>query len=290
MHSLLKKGFVALVLASFLYGLQGIFMRLIGTDFGVFYPFVIRGLVIAAIFAVFLYLTHGYKRILSKDYKWFLLMPVVGVAAVVTLFVAINHITIGTTLFLHYASLTITGFVLGYLIFQERVNRIKLLSLLLSLIGLFLIFFASYLQEDFVYLVLAFVSGAASSAWYLLSKKLSSAYPYSQILMIDSAAVFLLCALFAFFLSETFFVPSFSLQWVFVAGLTAVSFAAFLFTVYGFRFLQAQSATLVLLLEVIFGLVLALVLFTEIPTLQALIGGTLILIGVALPNILFKSA
>ena len=289
MYSRLHKGFMALVLASFLYGLQGIFMRLIGTDFGVFYPLVIRAFVIAFLFAALLSMTQDYKRIVPADYKWFFLMPIVGVVAFVTIFVAINHITIGAALFLHYASLTITGFVLGYLIFKERLNRIKFSCLLLSLAGLFLIFYASYLQEDFVYLGLAFVSGVAASAWYLLSKKLSSAYPYSQILMIDSAVVFLLGALFAFFLHETFFLPSFSLQWASVVGLTAVSFVALLLTVYGFRFLQAQIATLVLLLEVVFGLVLALVLFAEIPTLQALIGGTLILAGVALPNLSLKS-
>lgn len=263
-------------------------MRFIGTDFGVFYPFVVRGLIIAMTLSVFLYLTHSYKKISSKDYKWFLLMPISGITTFITIFIAINHITIGTTLFLHYASLTITGFILGNLFFKEKLNQVKSVSLFLSIVGLLLIFSAPRLQEDLLYLLLALLSGVGSSLWYLMSKKISSKYPYSQILAIDSAIVFLLCAVFAIFLKETFYVPAISFKWASVIGMTAVSFGGYILTVYGFRFLQAQIASLVLLLEVVFGLFLALILFSEIPTVQALIGGVLILIGAALPNLVFK--
>ena len=110
---------------------------------------------------------------------------------------------------------------------------------------------------------------------------------YSQILVIDSALVFILCLIFAILRQENLSIPNLSIQWVSVFGLTAVSLFAFILTIYGFRILQAQIATLLLLLEVVFGLILAWIFFQEIPTSLALLGGLLIFIGGILPNLSF---
>lgn len=289
MFSLLNRGFLAILFASFLFGVQSIFMRFIGTGLGVFYPFVIRGFLISVTLYIFLLLTHGFKDIRKKDYVWFLLMPLFGIATFITFFIAINHITIGTVLFLHYASLAITGFAFGYIAFTERLNKVKLSSLLLVLLGLLFIFSLPRLERNLLYFLLALISGSASSAWYLISKKISSKYPYSQILAIDSTIVLLLCALFGILNKETFYFPNISFKWASIVGMTIASFGGYLLTVYGFRFLQAQIASLILLLEVVFGLLLAWIFFFEIPTTQTLLGGFLILIGVALPSLSFKN-
>lgn len=262
-------------------------MRLIGTDFGVFYPFAVRGLVISVILFVFLYLKSGFKKIAPSDYKWFGLMPIFGLLSFITIFIAFSYLTIGTVLFIHYAAFTLGGFLFGYLGFKERLNHIKFISLALSLTGLALIFSTSFSRGELLYFLLAFIAGIGAIGWYLSSKKISSRYPYSQILAIDSALVFILCLIFAILRQENLSAPNFSTQWVSVFGLTVVSLFAFILTIYGFRILQAQIATLILLLEVVFGLILAWIFFQEIPTSLALLGGLLIFIGVILPNISF---
>lgn len=281
------KASIAILLASFLYGLQGIFMRLIGIDFGVFYPFAVRGLIISTIFLVFLYLKQGFKKIAPSDCKWFGLMPVFGILTFITIFIAFGHLNIGTVLFIHFATFAVSGFLLGYIVFQERLNLAKVTSLVLSLTGLSLIFSISFSQNELLYFAFAFISGLGNIGWYLSSKKISSKYPSSQILAIDSVVVFVLCLVFAVLRQENLSIPNFSIQWVSVLGLTATSFFAFILTVYGFRILQAQIATLILLLEVIFGPILAWIFFKEVLAPLALLGGFLIFIGVILPNISF---
>ena len=287
MNSFFNKGLITIIVSSFLYGLQGVFIRLIGVSFGIFYPFVIRGIIISSILFIFLYFSKTFKKITSRDYKWFILMSLSGIISFIAVFIAYNNLTIGTVLFVYYAGFALNGFLFGYLFFKEKINTVKVIALILSLTGIFLVFSSPILQKELLFLLLALVSGITSSFWFIISKKIST-YPYSQILAVDSLIVFILCLIISVVVGEHISFPSLSIQWISVFGLTAVSLGAFLLSVYGFRLLQAQVASLLLLLEVVFGVFLGWIFFSEIPTSQALIGGGLILIGVSLPNLPFK--
>lgn len=278
------RGIILIIATSFFYGLQGIFFRLIGNNLGIFYPFVIRGFIIASILFIFIYFSKGFKNIKSHDYKWFLLMPLSGIVSFITVFIAYNNLTIGTVLFIFFAAFAISGFVLGYLLFKEKLNKIKAISLALSLAGLFLVFFGTYSGGNLLFLSLSAISGVATSIWYIASKKISSNYSPSQILAIDSLLVFVICFIISIVLKEQLSPPNFSIPWVSVFGMTAVSLGAFITVVYGYKFLSAQIASLLLLAEVPFGIILAWIFFSEIPSLTALLGGIIILFGVALPN------
>ncbi|OGK38994.1 hypothetical protein A3F34_00245 [Candidatus Roizmanbacteria bacterium RIFCSPHIGHO2_12_FULL_44_10] len=288
MIKLAHKGFIATVAAAFLFALQGILFRYIGVDFGTFYPFVIRGILIVVVLALVLSVTRNYKIIQKKDYAWFLLMPLSGIVSFVTFFIAVNNISVGNTLFLHYASFSITGFILAHIMFHENLSKLKLLSFTLSIIGLIFIFSIPDLQNDLFYLVLAFVSGIGSALWYLFSKKISGRYSYTQIIIIDTGIVSVVCTILALRVGETFHPPSISIEWFSVIAMTIVSLVTWVLIIYGYRHLEAHIASLILLLDVVFGLILALILFAEIPSSQALLGGILILSGVALSNITSK--
>lgn len=289
MNSFFNKGLIAIIVSSFFYGLQGVFIRLIGISFGIFYPFVIRGIIIATILFIFLYFSKTFKKITFRDYKWFILMPLSGVISFIAVFIAYNNLAIGTVLFVYYAGFALNGFLFGYFFFKEKINTVKVIALILSLTGLFLVFSSPILQKELLFLLLALVSGITSSFWFIFSKKIST-YPYSQILAVDSLVAFVISLNLSILLKEHLSFPSLSIQWISVFGLTAVSFGAFLLSVYGFRLLQTQVASLLLLLEVVFGVFLGWIFFSEIPTPQALIGGFLILIGVSLPNLTLKKA
>lgn len=80
--------------------------------------------------------------------------------------------------------------------------------------------------------------------------------------------------------------PNLSGPWLakFVFSLATLG-GAFL-TVQGFRHLSAQSGTLLMLLEPVFGVVLGFLVFAERLSLSSLIGGALIIFGAALPNLI----
>lgn len=276
------KGFIAILIGSFLYSAQAIIMRLVGTGFGNFSPFAIRGLVISTLLLTFMLIGKRYKRIEKRDMKWFLLMPVFGVLTFVTIFIAINNLAIGTVLFVHFATFAVSGFIFGYFVFRETASITRLASLALCIAGLLLIFSVSFSQDKLLFFILAFVSGLGNTGWYFSSKKISSKYSYSQLLAIDSFLVFLICLFFAVLTYETIPPLSLTVPWLSILGLIIVSLAAYLLTVYGFRHLQTQVATLLLLLEVVFGPLLALLFFKEVPAPLSIVGGTLIFAGVAL--------
>ena len=280
-----KKGLAALVLATLLFSLYGVFLRWIGVEFGVFSLSWIRSLIIVSTFVLYILGKRNWKPVRKTDYKWFVFMSFPGVLAFITYFVAVNHLTLATTLLIAYASFTISGYMLGYVLFKEKPTAVKLVSLLLCLIGVALIYTISFRQKDVFYATLAVVSGLGSAAWFIFSKKLSSKYPLVEILSIDFSIMFFLTLPLAVVLQESSPRLSFSLQWLGVFVLVFATISATLLSVYGFRHLQAQVATLVLLMEIIFASLIGWAFYQEVLTGFALAGGALILLGVTLPNL-----
>lgn len=58
--------------------------------------------------------------------------------------------------------------------------------------------------------------------------------------------------------------------------------------VYGFKRVEAQIGSLILLFDIIFGIILGYIIFKESISFTALIGGSMILAAIILPNIRMK--
>jgi drug/metabolite transporter (DMT)-like permease len=55
--------------------------------------------------------------------------------------------------------------------------------------------------------------------------------------------------------------------------------------IYGFKYLDSQKGSLLMLLEVVFGVIVGFLVYQETLSWGAVLGGLLILLGVALPNL-----
>lgn len=124
-----QKGLAALLPATLFFAFYGVFVRWIGTEFGVFFLSWARSLIIICLLATYIFLKKLWKPVSQKDYKWFILMNLSGVTAFISYFVAILHLQIATTLLVYYASLAVSGYALGYIVFQEQLNKVKITSL-----------------------------------------------------------------------------------------------------------------------------------------------------------------
>jgi len=60
--------------------------------------------------------------------------------------------------------------------------------------------------------------------------------------------------------------------------------------IYGFRHLEAQVGSIVMLMEIVFGLFLGFMLYDEVLSVTSLIGGALIIVAVVLPEFNYKKA
>lgn len=89
-------------------------------------------------------------------------------------------------------------------------------------------------------------------------------------------------------LKETWSYPSLSMEWI------ANLLFAFMFLstgqlmVYGFHRLEAQTGSLIMLLEILLGIILGFLFFKEILTLNTFLGGLLIVFAIVLPQIKIK--
>ena len=281
-------GIVSLASAAFLWGLWGVFARLLGLGFGVFYQVFSRCLILFLILFGYLLLKRLWKRVDGADYKWFLGMSLSGLLSTVCSFVAFNYLAIGITLFVFYAASTLGGYFLGSILFQERLTRIKIISLLVSFFGLFLIFSTTFEQANLFYLLLSVLGGFGFAGWQVFSKKVSSKYSLFQVSAIDNLIFSIVSLIFVVAFKETIILPSFSLIWLIVLLFAFTVLIASLFNIYGFRRLEAQKGSLIMLLDPVFGVIFGWLFYKEVLTIYSLVGGAMILFGAALPNLNFK--
>ena len=90
------------------------------------------------------------------------------------------------------------------------------------------------------------------------------------------------------FLKEKWILPSFNSLWL-ATFLFALMFIVIgILIVYGFSRVEAQTGSLILLFDIVIGIFLGYIFFQEKLTIQTLIGGGIILIGIILPNLNFN--
>lgn len=280
------KGSVSLFIVAVLYGLYGVYARKIGLSFGVLSQNWIRNLLVASIILLYaIIFKKQAKAIRKSDWKWIFSWTGSGAGVMVLMFIAFNNLPIGTSYFLLYSTMITTGFLSGYFLFKEKINTVKIASLVLVLVGLLLIYSVSFEPDKLIYILLTLVAGILSGLWNTLSKTISHYYPNWQMVFMDALATFLVSLLAAFLIRENF--PTFSEHiswlWLIIYALTQVLTVGLI--VYGFKNLEAQIGSVILPMEVIFATVFAYLFYQEILPVKALAGGVLIACAAVLPNI-----
>lgn len=274
------KGAFWLLLAALIYGLYGIFTRYAGTEFGPVYITFVRNIIVFIILSIF---TRSlWKKFKLEDLRWMLLMSIPGTLGMVATIEAFNHLFLGTTYISIYVGATVGSFIIGSIFFDEKISLIKFISLGLCLIGLFLIFNFSFDKSLAIYLIYAVFSGFCTAIWNVFSKKVTLKYSVTQVLTIDALLTILLSPILMYILNEKYIIPELSTPWLalFLFGIFGI-FAS-LSLLKGFRYIQAQIGSLILLIEPAFGALFGFLFFREMLNFGTLLGGSLILSGSAL--------
>jgi len=277
------RGSGLLLTAAFLYGLYGVYSRFIGEDFGSFFTIGARATIMSILLAVYVFLSHKWKPIDRKDIKWFAAMILPGIVAIVSVFIAFNHLPVGTVYFTLYASSTFFGYLIGKLFFEERINKIKLISLLACLIGLLVIFRETMGKGEMFYLLLVIVVGLGTAAWNIFSKKVTAKYSLTQVLTIDSLITVIVALPVAVILSEPVNLPSLTTLWLVVVVFALTAVASSLLTIGGFKLIEAQKGSLIMLSEPVFGTLFGYLFLKETVSSLFALGALLIMVGMTLP-------
>lgn len=176
--SLHLKGVLALLFSAAVFASYGIYSRMIGLEFGIFAQGWIRnGLVAILLFGLIFFYRKFWKKIRRQDIPLLLVWTISGSLNMVFFFVAVNKLSIGTTYFIAYAFIIVTGFLLGNIFYKEKINIIKIISATLAIIGLSLVCSVTIDKNNLLFIVFAAIVGITASFWGSLSKKYHNIIP-----------------------------------------------------------------------------------------------------------------
>lgn len=280
------KGISLLFFTATLYGLYGIYARLIALEFSVFTQNWVRNVfvLLLAIILVFLF-KRQWKKIAKKDIPWIFGWVLCDILFVIALFISFNTLSIGTALFLLYAGSTIAGYFAGTFLLKEKLTRIKIAAILFSVAGLLFIYGGQIHSTKIFFLILGLFTGIVGGLWFVFPKLISSRYPKLQLIALDAGGILLVNLLLAGIYNQSVPPLAISLAWlgIFLYGVTQL--VGDLLVIHGFRLVEAHIGSLILPLEAVFGALFAYLFFKETLPITTLFGGLLIISGALLPNL-----
>lgn len=278
-------GALALTLAALLWSAFGILVRIIGFDIPLFFASWTRNLAAAIIILVPLILFKKYQPIQPADRKWFWLRSLGGLWGFLGNFYGFYYLPIGTAYFMYFGSTTLVSFLIGKVMFQEKLTPMKALSLVLAAIGIILVYGVSVNADQAGWIWLLLSSGIGGAFWTILPKKIGSEYSPWQVNGLD----FLIFSIFGILISvarhEVWSLPTMSMPWLANLLFLLMFIITGQLVITGFKHLDAQRGSLVMLIEIAFGLILGALVFHEQLSMLGWIGGALIVGAAALPEL-----
>ncbi len=278
------EGTLYLVTATMLYGLVGVFLKFIGYQLPLFYQNWTRYIVAAILILLTI---RQWEAIKKHDYPWIGLRTFAGVCAFILFTVSVNVMQIGMTYFIFYGGSTIGGYIIGWLLFHERPTTLRIACLGLAFAGLGLVYGVGAQAHGPLYMMLAFLSGISTSFWNTASKKITE-YPATQLAFVDVALAVPIYFVLSAATHETWPITDVSTVQGASLILGVIIAATGILMVHGFRKLDAQIGSLIMLTEIVFVIIYGYLFYREIPTVLTTIGGLLIVIAMILPEITWK--
>lgn len=284
-HKQELKPVLVLVIASFFFSLMTVFNRLIPGDIGIFFQLFLRTSITGLFFIFSGFLLKDITKVSVKDVPLLLFRGLLFVGDFGCFFIAANHLPLGTTLFLFYAGSITISYLYGFFIFKEKFTKIKYASLFLALLGLTIIYSSGLSSLNNPMALFAIVAGTCFGLGTVTSKNVSEKYSINVINIIAYITAAIISLILLPVHKETFTLMLPLHSWIIFLLFALISVIAFYTTVWGFKYIEVQKASLILLGELVFVIILGFIFYHETPTIASLIGGVFILLSLALPNI-----
>lgn len=278
-------GLGLILLSALCFGSYGIWAKLMGDDFGIFFQGWTRGLFIGVILFPILYFKNLIVPIQKADRKWLTVFLFCTAFTQVPLFYAFNHMDVGSASLIFFACMLLTMYVIGILFLGETMTVTKVVSFVLAFLGMALVFTISLTTFAVLAMCMALLNGVASGGEVAFSKKLTGSYSSLYISWISWVVIAITHVPLSFLFSETQFIPALNTSWLWWLIYTIISLIGFWFVIEGLKYVDASIGGLIGLLEIVFSIALGVLIFSEVVTLKIFIGAVLILVAGALPHI-----
>jgi drug/metabolite transporter (DMT)-like permease len=280
-----NKGVFLILLSTLAFGSYGVWSKLIGANLGPFFQGWTRGLVLSIVLVPILLYKKELVPIKKKDWGWLAVFLVFTSFTQAPIFYAYTHMDIGSASLLFFSTILITMYVIGFAFLKEKVTKLKIISFLLALIGLYTIFSFSLERFAFLAALMAVVNGIASGGEVAFSKKLSSDYSPLYVTLTSWLVIIPTNGLLSVILGEKQILPGFQLFWLWQVAYIIVSLFGFWLVVEGLKHVEASIGGLMGLLEVVFSVAFGIIIFKESLTTRIIIGALFILAAASLPHV-----
>lgn len=277
------KGYLMILLASVLFGTYGIWSKLMGDHFGVFYQGWVRALVVLIILSPYLIYKKQLRWPEKKDAKYLAIFLGATLLTQAPLYYAFITTSVGIATLLFYAAFIIASFLIGKYLIGEKITSIKLFAMLLAFVGLTFVFGLSLSVFSFAGMAMAALNGTASGTEVSSSKKLSH-YPALLVTFYSWAVILVTHLIVSIGIGEVQWLPANTVEWWAMLAYSLVGLISFWLVVEGFKYVDASIGSLIGLLEIIWAILFGAIFFGEHVGLTVWIGAILIVLAGFLPD------
>ncbi|MBP9836815.1 MAG: DMT family transporter [Candidatus Pacebacteria bacterium] len=285
-HNISKnKGLLYILLSTIMFGSYGLWSKLIGNDFGIFYQGWTRTFLISIILFPIVFYRKEIVSIEKKDWKWMSVFLISTSLTQAPIFYAFNHMDIGTATLLFFVGMTVMMYIVGFLFLGEEITKIKILAFFIACVGLYITFSFSLITFSLLAASMALLNGVATGIELSSSKKLTVKYSPLYVTWLSWVIIAITNFIASVVLGEVQYVPTLSFAWLYLIAYAVVSILGFWSVVQGYKYVESSVGSLLGLLEVVFAIIFGILFFHQTLTSLIIVGGALIIVSAALPHI-----
>lgn len=267
------KNLVEIHLAVMLFGLSGLFGKLITLSPTI----IVLGRVFFSsifLFIIILYLKKDLKLKEKRHYLYLIMMGVILALHWSAFFKSIQMSTVAVGL-LTFSTFPVFVTFLEPFFFKEEIKLSDIMIAVVTLLGVMLVIPTFELGNDLTQGVIwGIVSGLTYAILSMLNRKFVREYSSLVIAFYEQFIATLVLIPFYFFQRPTFDLKDILLLVLLGVVFTGISHLLFINSL---KNLKTQTAGIISCLEPVYGIIFAIVLLTEIPTLREVLGGIVIL-------------
>jgi drug/metabolite transporter (DMT)-like permease len=255
----------------------GIFIKLI-TDMPIGSIIFFRILFALGAITLYLFVSGRFFELKLKEKKSYLLMlGLFEAAAVLANFYSIRYTTVSIAVLLLYTT-PIYVTLLSPLVLKENITQRSIIALLISITGVVLVVRPQTLQNgiNLIGVALGLASGLLFACMILTSRKIKDIYTGTAQATWSMIASLIIFSPFAFAVSMDVLKDHMHLLILF--GLIPTAMGGILYFS-GLRFIKAQSASIISLLEPVSAVLFAFIILSDPIAITTVLGGGFILMG-----------
>jgi drug/metabolite transporter (DMT)-like permease len=282
------KGFISLLLAGFIFGTFGIWIRILNLQMTTYQQIFFRG-VVGFTFASFLVFIFKQKIKLNGVNKKILLAYAFCFPLAIIFFVlSLLNTKISVTIFSFYATGIIGSLFIGSFFFKEKFTWVKVGCLGLVVVGIFFLSYPLSLSTFSFGLMMGLIGGFLDAISNSLRKFVSGKIDRFVLVAMQMGGVIVVSLVLLFINRNAVIVPM-TFETIFV-GIVFGGLLMFvsLLTLIGFQNYDLNLGTIVLSSELIFAPVFAVLVFQEIPSVLEIVGGLFVASAIVVSNVNFR--